>query len=35
MMTPDTLAIESSSQWVTGDRDYGLVAGLDWEFVHR
>ena len=29
------LAIESSSQWVTGDRDYGLVAGLDWEFVHR
>lgn len=29
------LAIESSCRWVTGDRDYGAVAGLDLEFVHR
>jgi toxin-antitoxin system PIN domain toxin len=29
------LAIESGSTWVTGDRDYGLVPGLDWQFIHR
>jgi predicted nucleic acid-binding protein len=29
------LAIESGSTWVSGDRDYGLVPGLDWVFVHR
>jgi len=29
------LAIESSCRWVTGDRDYGSIAGLDWDFIHR
>ena len=29
------LAIESGCTWVSGDRDYRLVPGLDWEFVHR
>lgn len=29
------LALESGGTRVTGDRDYGLVPGLDWEFVHR
>ncbi len=29
------LAMESGCTWVTGDRDYGLVPGLDWQFVHR
>jgi len=29
------LALESGSTWVTGDRDYGSVQGLEWEFVHR
>jgi uncharacterized protein len=29
------LAIESGCTWVSGDRDYGLIPGLDWEFIHR
>ncbi|TVR02479.1 MAG: PIN domain-containing protein [Spirochaetaceae bacterium] len=27
------LAIESGCTWVSGDRDYGLVPGLDWQYV--
>jgi toxin-antitoxin system PIN domain toxin len=29
------LAIEAGCTWVSGDRDYGLIPGLDWEFIHR
>ncbi len=29
------LAMESGCTWVSGDRDYGLVPDLDWQFVHR
>jgi len=29
------LAIESGCTWVSGDRDYGLVPDLEWQFIHR
>ncbi len=29
------LAMESGCTWVSGDRDYAMVPGLDWQFLHR